>query len=348
MKFIALKLSLILIVISSEYALGADSVIIPEREVPVPAGASLELQKSIRDFPLSDAAIRSQFPANTEEWVLLQRQRNQARAAGISAIALALGVQIERTRIAGVDVAKLTPAVIKRTNKDRLFVHVHGGAYVFGKGDAGFAEGLFIANRLNIPVLTIDYRMPPQDPFPAAIDDVVAVYSTLLKDHDAATLIIGGTSAGGGLALASVHKLGALGIKKPGAVYGGTPWVDLTRTGDSLFINEGLDRILVTYDGVLGASAKLYAGDHDLRDPLISPVYGNFEGYPPVFLVTGTRDLFLSGVARIHRKLSANDIEAELHVYEGMSHADYLVVTESPESLEMFRALGKFVDTHLE
>ena len=346
MKSTFVVMFILLISISTNFACAC--LVLSEREIPVPAGASFELQKSIREFPAQDMTARLKYPASTKEWMQLQSQRNQVRAARVSAIALELKVQIARKKIEGVSVTELTPALVKKANINRLFVHLHGGAYVFGKGDAGLAEGIVIAARLNISVLSIDYRMPPQDPFPAAVEDVVTVYRALLKNRAPETLIIGGTSAGGGLAFASVHKLRELRIQTPAAVYGGTPWVDLSKTGDTLFTNEGLDRILVTYDGTLGASAKLYAGNHDLKNPLVSPLYGDFQNFPAAFLVTGTRDLFLSDVARIHRKLTSNDIEADLHVYEGMSHADYLVVADSPESLEMFSALGKFVDKHLE
>jgi monoterpene epsilon-lactone hydrolase len=229
----------------------------------------------------------------------------------------------------------------------RLFIHVHGGAYVYGGGDASMGEGIIIAGRLGIPVVSIDYRMPPEHPFPAAVDDVVTVYKHLLTKHSPGSMIIGGTSAGGGLALASVHKFRQMTLPTPGAVYGGTAWADLTKTGDSLYTNEGLDRILVTYDGSLEAAAKLYAAGHDLKDPLISPVYGDFKDFPPTILVTGTRDLFLSDVSRTHRKLRAAGVEADLHVYEGMSHAGYVIVVDSPESVDMFNELGMFVDKHL-
>jgi len=336
-----------LIAISAGSTFAGETLVISERRVPIPASVSLEFQASLGDFAAPDKSARLTHPATTDEWLQMQIERNQARAAGIPAMALALGVQIKRSKLEGVGVAELTPAVVTEANKNRLFVHLHGGAYVFGAGDAGLVEGLFIANRLNIAVLSIDYRMPPEHPFPAAVNDVVSVYRALLKNYAPQSLIIGGTSAGGGLAFASVLQLGELGLQMPAAVFGGTPWVDLTKTGDTFFINEGVDRILVTYDGVLGASAKLYAGEHDLKNPLVSPVYGDFREFPSTFLVTGTRDLLLSDVARIHRKLTSNDIEADLHVYEGMSHADYLVVINSPESLEMFSALGKFVDQHL-
>jgi acetyl esterase/lipase len=189
--------------------------------------------------------------------------------------------------------------------------------------------------------------MPPDHPFPAAINDVVTVYKHLLKSREPHTMIIGGTSAGGGLALTSVHKFKQINLPAPAAIFAGTAWADLTKTSDTLYTNEGLDRIIVTYDGEVEAMAKLYASGHDLKDPLISPVYGNFGGFPPVMLVTGTRDMFLSDAVRTHRKLRAAGVIADLHVYEGMSHADYLMVTNSPESLDMYRELGEFVRRHL-
>ena len=111
---------------------------------------------------------------------------------------------------------------------------------------------------------------------------------------------------------------------------------------------EGIDRILVGYDGLLSASARLYAGDHDLKNPLLSPLYGDFQGFPPTYLVTGTRDLFLSDVVRTHRKLREAGVVADLNVYEGVSHADYLVMPTSPESQQVFAELGGFLRQHLQ
>jgi monoterpene epsilon-lactone hydrolase len=85
----------------------------------------------------------------------------------------------------------------------------------------------------------------------------------------------------------------------PGALFAGTPEADLTKTGDSYFINTGVDYVLVTYEGILEGAAKLYAGDHELTDPLISPVYGDFKDFPPTYLVSGTRDMFLSNTVRV-------------------------------------------------
>ena len=150
------------------------------------------------------------------------------------------------------------------------------------------------------------------------------------------------------MTLASTHMLIDLGIPVPGALFAGTPWADLTKTGDSYFTNEGVDYVLVTYDGLLAGAAKLYAGDHAMTDPLISPVYGDFKGFPPTYLVSGTRDMFLSNTVRVHRKLRTAGVVASLNVYEGFSHGEYLKTIDPPESEQVFAELSAFILEYLE
>jgi epsilon-lactone hydrolase len=263
------------------------------------------------------------------------------------ALAERLGVSVTPQSIAGVTVRRVLPARTDPALRDRLFVHVHGGSYVFFGGEAGLIEAILIADRVGIPVLSIDYRMPPRHPFPAALDDVVAVYRELLDDYPATSMAMGGTSAGGGLALAATHAIIQREWPVPGALFAGTPWADLTEAGDSRRINEGIDRVLITDSGMLRASARLYAGGYELKNPLVSPVYGSFHHFPPTQLVTGTRDLLLSDAVRVHRKLRAARVVSDLNVYEALSHGDYLLVPESPESYEVYRDLGRFLRIHL-
>lgn len=317
-------------------------------DIPVPAAASDELKAAIGDRSWPKLSDLPKPPTSTADWLVSIEQTDNSRSSNIPSVLEQANVILQRSEIAGVNVHRLTPADISPEHKDRLFLYLHGGAYVYGNGDSGIFEAILIANRVGIPVISVDYRMPPRHPFPAAVDDATAVYQEILKARSANSIVIGGTSAGSGLALAAVHQLRNLDIPLPGAIYAGTPWADLTKTGDTLYSNERLDRVLLTYDGLLGAAARLYAGDHDMRDPLISPVYGNFREFPPTILTTGTRDMFLSDAARTHRKLRESNVIAELHVYEGLSHAGYLVSPDTPESLNMYREIDAFISRFLD
>ena len=316
--------------------------------LPAPAGASDVLADSIRVTPAPDAdEIRQLIPRSEAEWVAVVENRNEENRANVPMLADQLSVTVEEEHIGGVGTFWVMPPQIDRRHQDHLFVYVHGGGYVLNAGEAGLPEAMLIAARTKMPVLSIDYRMPPKHPFPAALDDVIAVWEHVLGTRSASSVALGGVSAGSGLVLAAVHKLIGAGHQTPGALYAGTPWTDLTRTGDSYYTNEGVDRLLVTYDGILASAARLYAGSHDLTDPLISPVYGDFTGFPPTLLVTGTRDLFLSNTVRAHTKLPAAGVTADLLVFEGVSHGDYALEATSPESLLTYAELDSFLLQHL-
>lgn len=316
--------------------------------LPAPAGASDVLADSIRVTPVPDVeANRQLIPSSEAEWVVAVEERDEKNRAIAGVLADQFALTVEEEHIDGVGTYRVTPPEIDRRHQDHLFVYVHGGAYVLGAGEAGLPEAMLIAARTKMQVLSIDYRMPPQHPFPAALDDVIAVWENVLGTRSVSSVALGGVSAGGGLILTAVSKLIGGGHQTPQALYAGTPWTDLTRTGDSYYTNEGVDRLLVGYDGILAAAARLYAGVHDLTDPLISPVYGDFTGFPPTFLVTGTRDLFLSNTVRTHTKLRAAGVTADLLVFEGVSHGDYAAEATSPESLLTYAELNSFLLQHL-
>src|SRR6202163_1059601 len=133
----------------------------------------------------------------------------------------------------------------------------------------------------------------------------------------------------------------------PAAIAQGTPMSDLANTGDSFRTNAMLDNVLVSPDASCDKRAALYANGHDLRDPMLSPLYGDMRGFPPAILTTGTRDLLLSNTVRVHRKLRQAGVEAVLQVYEGQSHAQYARDVSAPETKEAIGEIARFLDVHL-
>ena len=241
----------------------------------------------------------------------------------------------------------VTPKEVPAENKERLIVHLHGGAFVFNAGIAGTGEASLLADACKTRVLSIDYRMPPDHPFPAASDEVLAVWKAVVTEHDAKKTVMAGTSAGGGLILTTMLRLKDSDTPRPAALFIGTPGADLTKNGDSVYLNAEVDSLLGRYEGRIEACMKLYANGHDLKEPLISPLFGDFTGFPPTILISGTRDLLLSATIRVHRKLRSAGVEADLHVYEGESHAMYLTSFPSPESRDALSEIAKFFDRHL-
>jgi epsilon-lactone hydrolase len=318
---------------------------VPGRSIPVPTTASPELQAAIAApyrLPAWDAN-----PKTTAEWKDLVNKLAAAGAAAQKIVREKLGVTLESTVIGGVKVYILTPKEIPPANRNRLLVNVHGGGYVYNPGEAGTGEATLIAAYGGFKVISVDYRMPPDDPYPAAMDDAMAVWKEAIKMQDPRNMAIFGTSTGGGMTLAMILRAKQEGLPLPAAIAPGTPWSDLTETGDTYKTNEWLDNVLVSYSGYLTHAAQLYANGHDLKDPQLSPIYGDFTGFPPAILTSGTRDLFLSLTVLTHRKLRRAGVEAELQVFEGMSHAQYTFDPSAPETKEAFTEITRFFDQHL-
>jgi epsilon-lactone hydrolase len=318
---------------------------IPARNLPVPDTASPALQALIA-APLPP--FWNAHPKSAQEWKDFVQKRAAFSLKGVTALREKTGVKTEPVTIGGVKAFIVTPGEIAEANRNRMLVHVHGGGYVLSPGEAGLGEAILMAAHNRFKVISVDYRMPPDFPYPAALDDSMALYREVVKTTDAKKVGVFGTSTGGGLTLAMVLRAKAEGLPLPGAIAPGTPWSDMTKTGDSYFTNEMVDDVLVSNDGWLGDAASLYANGHDLKDPMLSPIYGDLHGFPPTILTTGTRDLFLSNTARVHRKLRDSGVVADLMVFEGMAHAQYLFSADAPESKRHFEEVGAFFDRYLD
>jgi len=317
---------------------------VPARTIPTPTTVSPEMQKAISQ-PWN--GIEWTDPKYNEEWKVRVQERNESMEKLLPAMKKQFHVTVEAGSLGGVRVYRVKPDSIAEKNRGRLLVHLHGGAYIYFRGESAAYEAILMAHYGKIEVVCVDYRMPPDDPFPAALDDAVVVWKEVIKTHSPRNVGLFGTSAGGGLSLASVLKLKELGLPLPGAMMAGTPWADLSKTGDTYFTNEMVDNVLGTADGRLLAAARLYAGKHDLKEPLLSPVYGDLSGFPPTVLISGTRDLFLSNTVRTHQKLLQSGVPTELLVFEGQSHAQYLVAPDTPESATAYREVARFFDRTL-
>ena len=301
------------------------------------------------DF-LSDAARaylvpqgpRSAYPALDDK----QGWRDYVAAADASVIPLlrqmgmTLPVQLQERDAGGAKVYDITPPGLSEHDRS-VVLEMHGGALILCGGELCRTMGSASAMRLGRRVWSVDYRMPPEHPYPAALDDCIAAYRALLRERSPQEILVSGGSAGGNLAAALILRARDEGLPLPAGVILGTPEADLTESGDSFQTNNGVDPGLRSLMPV----NLLYADGHDLRHPYLSPLFGDFsKGFPPTILTTGTRDLYLSNTVRMHRALRAAGVAAELHVTEAGPHTGF---PGSPEGAQIDMELRRFIAERL-
>lgn len=287
--------------------------------LPVPASISVEAQQVLAALP---GAQEPAYPAleDAEGWLAYERERHEAVRPDIEAL-LPPPSAYEHTAatISGVPVAVLRPAHLATVDDLPIFLELHGGALHLGGGDLVTPAALPHARGREGITWAPDYRMPPRHPYPAALEDVLAVYRSALEQVGPERVVVSGISAGGNLAAAVLLRARDEGLPLPAALVLLTPEVDLTESGDSFAVLEGIDPVIAS----LRAPNLLYADGADLAHPYLSPLFGDLAGFPPVFLQAGTRDLFLSNTVRMHRALLRAGVEAELHVFEAMPHGGF-------------------------
>ena len=266
---------------------------------------------------------------------------NEGMIPMLSASLAGIDATSSEFEVDGVGVFEATPPEVSGDD-NRVYLYVHGGAFISGGGECCRLMGLRAMSSSRTRTWSIDYRMPPDHPYPAGLDDCLAVYRHALRDRRPDEVIVAGGSAGGNLAAAMILRARDEGLPLPAAAVLATPESDLTESGDSMSTNLGLDNVLT---GSLMRANLLYAGDHDLTDPYLSPLFGDFaKGFPPVLLTTGTRDLFLSNTVRLHRALRAASVPAELHLLEAGGHAGFAGL--APEDHELDVEVRRFIDDH--
>jgi monoterpene epsilon-lactone hydrolase len=315
-------------------AFDADGTAHITRVVPMPSTVSPEAQKWLGSLTQKNNAPQTldQRRAGTDEW----RKRQSAEARRL------FPVNLEETSTAGVRTDLLTPLEAERTNRDRVLINLHGGG--FNSDSGSLIEGVPICNLSKIKVVSVYYRLAPENPFPAAVDDVVAVYRELLKTHKPRNVGIFGTSAGATLTAEVAARLKQAGVPLPGALGMFSVHPDYTRPTDSqqLFALDGFPGRLEPRDPNLPPE-DAYAGSTDRRDPVLSPLFADLKGWPPSLLVTSTRDILLSDTAIFHRALLRAGDDAQLVVYEALPHA-FWYHYQLPETKEALEVMAKFFD----
>jgi len=231
------------------------------------------------------------------------------------------------------------------TSRGRALINLHGGGFVSDSGS--LIEGIPIANLAKIKVVSVYYRLAPENPFPAAVDDVIAVYKELLKTYDPRSIGIFGTSAGAILTCEVAVRLKQLGLPLPAALGAFSVLTDFSRPSDSrqIFTLDGLPGQLEPADPKR-APDDPYPGSTDRKDPVLSPLFADLKGMPPTLLVTSTRDLLLSDTAMFHRALLSAGNDAQLVVFEALPHA-FWYHFQLPETKECLELMAKFFDQKL-
>lgn len=238
------------------------------------------------------------------------------------------GVSRRAISVAGLHAEQLVPDGV---TGDGVLLYLHGGAYVMGNCNSHRALATRLARDAGIVALLPEYRLAPEYRFPHAVDDAVSVYRSLLEDgHEPASIVIAGDSAGGGLTMATLLTLRDSGDRLPAGAFLLSPWTDLTASGESMRTNHDRDPWFQRDDVV--KAATYYADETELRNPLVSPLFGDMHDLPPVHIQVGDLEVLLSDSTRLADRIIAAGGRAEVEIWPDMWHvfqAFHMVVPES-------------------
>ncbi|KKC26119.1 alpha/beta hydrolase [Sphingomonas sp. SRS2] len=252
-------------------------------------------------------------------------------------------VEAVRCEIGGVSGLYIVP----RDPKPGIILYLHGGGYVMGSSSSHFSMAAELTAAAQRALFLVDYRLAPEAPFPAALDDSCSVYRALLAQGSAPQQIaLVGDSAGGGLALSTVLTLRDLGLAAPACVGTISAWADLSCSAESLVRNAGIDPIL-TADVPL-QYAELYLGDHPPTDPKASALFGDFGGFPPLFMQVGSDEILLDDSLRVAARARQAGCDVEIEIADGMMHVFQMLTWLIPEARSALLRMAAFVAQKLD
>lgn len=306
---------------------------LPARVIPVPKSISPQAQAFLSNAAKRIAAMGAGAPARDQNQAAeAALQMLRPRAAGFKGTAETIELPH------GAKLYRITPEGRSGKRAEVAYFDIHGGGFTAGGGEMCLVLAKLRASDLGVEVYAVDYRLAPDNPYPAGLDDCVAAYREVLKHVASKNLVVAGSSAGGNLAAALLLRARDEGLPMPAGLLLLTPSVDMTGTGDTHETNRFLD---VSLYGGGGNGPSSYAGKADVTHPYLSPVYGTFtKAWPPTLLSSGTRDLLLSDTVRMHRALRRAGIAAELHVTEAGPHGGFMGT--APEDQELLAECKRF------
>jgi len=307
------------------------------RVVPVPETISAEAQESL--------VPKDSGTAVTDKNSAKHTRSDAAKQTALEVYRSAYPVDIAASTIAGIPVHIVTPLTIPPDKADRVLINLHGGGFTADSGS--LIESVPIANLTQTKVIAVLYRLAPEHPFPAAVDDAVAVYKELLKIYRPEKIAIYGSSAGAVLTPEVAVEIKQLGLPIPGALGVFSGGGDFTKTGDSQYVYgvQGLSGPPDTRPKGVQWLA-VYVGSADPRNPVLSPIFADLHGMPPTLFMTSTRDMLLSDTTILHRAFLRAGVNAQLVVFEGLNHC-FWYNPNLPESREADEIMARFFDSAL-
>lgn len=252
------------------------------------------------------------------------------------------GIEVERIAIEGLKTELLTHQAFK---KDKIILYFHGGAYNLGSCDSHRSLAAKIAIASQMPVLLPEYHLAPEFPFPAALNDALLVYKSTLKTIASSKIALVGDSAGGGLALATVLALRNQNMELPAALVCMSPWVDLAHSGESITTKANRDFVLTLNN--LTKHALRYKGSYDLHDPLISPLYADLKGIPPMLIQVGSDEILLNDSTRLADKARRCNVDVHLEIWDQMWHVWQYFAPYMPESTKAIDQIASFLKSQI-
>ncbi|HVU11660.1 MAG TPA: alpha/beta hydrolase [Phototrophicaceae bacterium] len=230
------------------------------------------------------------------------------------------------------------------SSSDQVLLYLHGGGFVYGWSNAHRQMVLYLAQLLNVRALAVDYRLAPEYPYPAALDDCVAVYRWLIGQGIAPeNIVITGDSAGGQLTLATLLKLRDDGDPLPAAGVCLSPAADLTIRDELYERTEDL----ILHPRALANFRSAYVGSHDASDPLLSPVYGDFHGLPPLLIHIGADEFLRADAERAADQAKRDGVDVRIEVYPRMWHVWHMQFANLPQAIQALDDVAGFIKSHL-